>query len=89
MSAIKTVKELLDEIIDLGLALEANDYNNKFIGYEGFSKESQAKEKRRLMRKAKRSLNKLAEMGVDIDSPEFSDYKNDEGMDLEYSLQFI
>lgn len=89
MSKIKQVKELLDEIINLGLALEANDYNNKFVGYPGFTKESQASEKRRLMRKAKRVFNKLGEMGVDLDSPEFSDYKNDEGMDLEYSLQFI
>lgn len=89
MSKIKNVKELLDELINLGLAIEANDHNNKFIGYPGFEKESQAKERRQLKRKAKRVLNKLGEMGVDLDSPEFSGYINEEGNDLEYSLQFI
>lgn len=86
----KTNEELMNELIDLGYELEANDYNRKFEGYEGFEPKTLNNERRNLLKKAHRRVEELIKRDVDIWYNDYS-YTDENGIEweLEYASQFF
>ena len=90
MPSITTKQETkLKKVIEIGYEIEANEYNRKFVGYDGFDNATIDSKSRTLRAKSSKLVLELLDEGVEVYELGYT-FKDKNGIEweLDYALQF-